>query len=76
MNREECEKTIIGLIQAAKTVYKAYAPDGAYLSMVIVGDVVLVNNRYYGDDEKTPIYALMDGDKFRSMEYKGEKVNV
>lgn len=76
MNREECERTIIGLIQAAKTVYKAYAPDGDYLAMVIVGDTVLINNRFYDKDAETPIYALMNGDDFESLECEGEDENV
>ena len=76
MNREKCERTIIGLLRAAKTIYKAYAPNSDYLSMVIVGDTVFINNRYYGKDAKTPIYAIVDGNEFKSLECEGEDENV
>lgn len=76
MNREECERTIIGLLQAAKTVHKEYAPDSDYLSMVVIGDTVLINNRFYDEDAKTPIFARMDDDKFKSLECEGEDENV
>lgn len=55
MKREECEKQIRDLMIQIRDVYKEYNPDGTYLSLAIVGDTLIANNKFYGDDADHPI---------------------
>lgn len=75
MNREECERTIIGLLQAVRSVYKCYAKDRGFLSMTIDDDVLFVNNRYYKEDADKQINAYMIDDRFCSREEYREVEN-
>lgn len=55
MEREECEKQIRDLMIQIHDVYKKYKADGEYLSLAIVGDTLMANNGFYGDDADHPL---------------------
>lgn len=77
MNREECERAIIDLLQKVRSVYKCYAKDGDFLDMGIDGNVLMVNNRYYREDSDKQINAFMIDDRFYSQdEYREVEKNV
>ena len=50
MNRYQCEKKIGDLMMQIGKVYHEYNPDGKYLHISIVGDVITANNSIH--DEK------------------------
>lgn len=59
--KEECQKQIIDLMIQIRDVYKKYNADGELLCLSIVGDKLMVNNRYYSEDADHPldIYCII-----------------
>lgn len=59
MTREDFENGLIARIEDIKAFYKLYNPqafegDKLYLSMSIVGDRIIANNRYFEVKENNP----------------------
>lgn len=54
MTREECEKALTGLLNAAIDIYRIYNPDGRYLAMCLCDGTVSINNRYWGKVDDDP----------------------
>nr|DAG56958.1 MAG TPA: hypothetical protein [Caudoviricetes sp.] len=62
MNREECENQILEKLKEIKDIVKQYDKSYKfYLSLNIMDNYMLANNRYY-ENTKTPInVSLIDG---------------
>lgn len=60
MTREEFETNLIARLEDIKALYKQYnpetfnTPEGAYLSMIIIGDSIGANNRAFLKSETNP----------------------
>ena len=56
MTKEECEKVLIDLLDAAIGIYHLYNPGGRYLAMYLCDGTVSVNNRYWSaiNDDPDP----------------------
>lgn len=55
MKRKECEKQIRDLMVQIHDVYRKYNADGKYLSLAIMGDTLMANNRNYSEDANHPL---------------------
>lgn len=55
MKRKECEKKIIDLMIQIHDVYRKYNADGKYISIAIMDDTLMANNRVYKDDADHPL---------------------
>ena len=77
MTKKECEKTILGLMETIREVYKQYNPDGEYLALSI-RETLSFNNRYWigGDDEHKPvdITLFQDGGLRTTDNVNGESI--
>lgn len=71
MSRKECEDIIIGMMQLIRDVYRAYNPDGNYLSLSITENIS-VNNSYYDVDKDKPINVTLFPDGEIGRGYLGE----
>lgn len=57
MTRTECEAAILRKMQEIDEIYKAYNPDGDYLSMSVIKGYYNVNNSYQEQDMGMPLAA-------------------
>ena len=65
MNRKECENQLLEKLREIKDIAKQYDKSGEfYLSLFIMDDHLVVNNRYY-ENTKTPINAASICGKIR-----------
>lgn len=58
MTREQCEKRIRDLMIQIDKVYHEYNPDGKYLSIAIVGDVIMANNSTH-DEKQLDVFRVI-----------------
>ena len=58
MTREQCEKKIRDLMMQIDKVYHEYNPDGKYLHLAIVGDVIMAHNNTH-DEKKLDVYHVI-----------------
>ena len=70
MNRKEVEIAILEKLLEIKKIKEEY-DDGEYLTLVILGDHIAVNNEYYEEWCTTPINACatLSGDKVTVYEH-------
>lgn len=60
------EQMIKDILQRCNVIIKIYRnlyPDSRYLSIVIVGDTIYLNNEYWGKDADHPIDIIKGGEK-------------
>ena len=58
MTREKCEKKIRDLIIQIDKVYHEYNPDGKFLYIAIIGDVITAQNSTY-DEKQLDVYHVI-----------------
>lgn len=58
MTREQCEKKIRDLMIQIDKVYHEFNPDGKFLYIAIVGDVITAKNSTY-DEKQLDVYHVI-----------------
>lgn len=60
MTRDECELAITERFKEIVEIYKAYNPDGRYLTMFFMDGHISFNNEDWDADKENPIYYCED----------------
>ena len=62
MTRQETEEQIMEHLREVVKIYREYNPRGAYLTMTVLGNHVMVNNEYWEADSSRIInHSVMLG---------------